>query len=57
MGNAVRGLHQLRAIEIDALMRRGLKKLEMRNDQNAILSAIYEFLDETLSYAVTRNRR
>lgn len=46
------GLHcltvELRATELDALVRRKLLKSGMRNDQRAILGALYEFLDSTL---------
>lgn len=46
------GLHcltiELRATELDALVRRKLLENEMRNDQRAILHAFYEFLDSTL---------
>jgi hypothetical protein len=39
---------ELRETEIDALMRKGLLKPEMRNDPNAIYEALYAFLDGTL---------
>jgi hypothetical protein len=39
---------ELRATEIDALIRRGLLKGEMRNDRRAIQVAFYEFLDRAL---------
>jgi hypothetical protein len=46
------GLHcltvEVRATELDALVCRQLLKNEMRNDQRAILIALYEFLDSTL---------
>ena len=42
---------ELRETEIDALIRKGLLKSETRNDRNAILRAIYEFLDLTLDTA------
>ena len=46
------GLHcltiELRATELDALVRRKFLKNETRNDQRAILIALYEFLDRTL---------
>ena len=41
-------LVELRATEIDALVRRGLLKGETRNDRRAIQAAFYEFLDGTL---------
>jgi hypothetical protein len=39
---------ELRAMEIDALVLKKLLKSETRNDRNAILQALYEFLDDTL---------
>ena len=39
---------ELRETELDAFVRRGFLKSEMRNDQRAIASALYEFLDGTL---------
>ena len=39
---------ELRETEIDALVRMGLLKREMRNDANAIIEALYAFLDRTL---------
>jgi hypothetical protein len=38
----------LRETEIAALVRMGLLKIEMRNDANAIIEALYAFLDRTL---------
>ena len=46
------GLHcltiELRATEIDALIRRGLLRSETRNDQASILGALYAHFDRTL---------
>jgi hypothetical protein len=46
------GLHcltiELRATEIDALIRRGLLQSVARNDQGAIIGALYAHLDRTL---------
>jgi hypothetical protein len=39
---------ELRETEIDALIRKGLLKLETRNDPNAVSVAFYEFLDRAL---------
>ena len=39
---------QLSETEIDALIRMGLLNADARNDQDAILKAIYEFLDQNL---------
>lgn len=39
---------ELRATEIDALIRRGLLNNETRNDPGAIIDALYAFLDSTL---------
>jgi hypothetical protein len=39
---------ELRETEIDALVRMGLLKSEMRNDANAITDALYAFFDRTL---------
>ena len=39
---------ELRETEIDALIREGLLTSETRNDQNAVCSALYEFLDSVL---------
>ena len=39
---------ELRATEIEALLRRGLLKAETRNDWRAVKKAFYEFLDRTL---------
>ena len=47
---------ELREIEIDALIRRGLLKAEMRNDMGAVVRALGEHLDHTFGWiAVTRN--
>jgi hypothetical protein len=39
---------ELRETEIDELIRKGLLKSDARNDRNAVLKAIYEFLDQNL---------
>jgi hypothetical protein len=39
---------ELRESEIDALIRKQLLKPETRNDRNAIIDALYAFLDGTL---------
>jgi hypothetical protein len=39
---------ELRETEIDALIRKGLLRAEMRNDQNAVSEALYAYLDRTL---------
>jgi hypothetical protein len=39
---------ELRETEIDALIRRGLLKSEMRNDSAEIIDALYQHLDGTL---------
>jgi hypothetical protein len=39
---------ELRETEIDALIRQGLLKSEMRNDLSAVSEALYTFLDSTL---------
>jgi hypothetical protein len=38
---------ELRETEIDALIRRGLLKAEMRNDMYSVRKALYEHLDHT----------
>ena len=40
---------ELRATEIETLIRKGLLKWETRNDRNAIFKALYAFFDHTLS--------
>jgi hypothetical protein len=40
---------ELRAPEIETLIRTGLLKWETRNDRNAIIEALYEFFDRTLN--------
>jgi hypothetical protein len=40
---------ELRATEIETLIRRGLLKWETRNDRSAIIKALYDFFDHTLS--------
>jgi hypothetical protein len=40
---------ELRETEIDALISKGLLKAETRNDTNAIIEALYAFLDRALS--------
>jgi hypothetical protein len=42
---------ELRATEIDALVRMGLLAPETRSDMNAVRRAIYEFFDTTLDTA------
>jgi len=39
---------ELRATEIDALVRNGLLKVEMRHCSDAVIEALYRFLDHTL---------
>jgi hypothetical protein len=39
---------ELRETEIDALIRKGLLRAEMRNDQNAVSEALYAYIDRTL---------
>ena len=39
---------ELRATEIEALVRKGLLKGEMRNDVGEIIEAVYAFLDQSL---------
>jgi hypothetical protein len=39
---------ELRDSEIDELIRRGLLKSEMRNDDTEIIDALYAHLDRTL---------
>jgi hypothetical protein len=39
---------ELRATEIDALIRKGLLKSEARNERKAILQALYAFLEDNL---------
>jgi rRNA-processing protein FCF1 len=39
---------ELRETEIDALVCMGLLKIEMRNDANAIIEALYDYFDRTL---------
>jgi hypothetical protein len=39
---------ELRETEIDALIRKGLLRAEMRNYQNAVSEALYAYLDRTL---------
>jgi hypothetical protein len=40
---------ELRATEIETLVHKGLLKWETRNDRNAIIEALYAFLDDTLN--------
>ena len=40
---------ELRATEIETLIRKGLLRGETRNDRNAIINALYEFFDHTLN--------
>jgi len=39
---------ELRATEIETLIRKGLLKWETRNDRNEIIKALYEYFDRTL---------
>jgi hypothetical protein len=39
---------EFRETEIDALVHKGLLKIEMRNDANAIIEAVYAHFDRTL---------
>jgi hypothetical protein len=39
---------QIRETEVDALIRGGLLRPETRNDANAIIKALYVYLDHTL---------
>jgi hypothetical protein len=39
---------ELRETEIDELIRKGLLRLETRNDTSAIIAALYAHLDRTL---------
>jgi hypothetical protein len=39
---------ELRETEIDALVRKGLLAADQRNERDAILEALYEFLDRSL---------
>ncbi len=39
---------ELHETEIDALIRRGLLRADMRNDPSAVSDALYAFLDGTL---------
>jgi hypothetical protein len=48
---------ELRASEIEALVRRGLLLASERTNRNAIIKAMYSFLDRTFwTFDVTRNR-
>ena len=40
--------NELHETEIDALIRRGLLRADMRNDPSAVSDALYAFLDGTL---------
>jgi len=40
---------ELRATEIETLIRKGLLRWETRNDRNEIINALYEFFDHTLN--------
>jgi hypothetical protein len=40
---------ELRETEIDELIRKGVLKSETRNDRNAIIQALYAFLDDSLN--------
>jgi hypothetical protein len=41
---------EFRETEIDALVRKELLKIEMRNDANAIIEALYAHFDRTLDF-------
>jgi hypothetical protein len=41
---------ELRETEIDTLVRMGLPKIEMRNDANAVVEALYAHFDRTLDF-------
>jgi hypothetical protein len=40
---------ELHEMEIETLIRKGLLRGEMRNDRSAIVRALYDFFDRTLS--------
>ena len=40
---------ELRATEIETLIRKGLLRWETRNDRNAIINALYAFFEQTLN--------
>ena len=40
---------ELHELEIETLIRKGLLRGEMRNDQSAIIKALYAFFDHTLN--------
>lgn len=40
---------EIRATEIEMLIRKGLLMREMRNDRNEIIKALYVFFDHTLN--------
>jgi hypothetical protein len=40
---------ELRATEIETLIRKGLLRWETRNDRSAIIKALYDFFDHTLN--------
>ena len=40
---------ELRATEIETLIRKGLLRWETRNDRSAIKNALYDFFDRTLN--------
>jgi hypothetical protein len=42
---------EIRDTEIDVLIRRKLLKEETRNDKQAIIDALYEFMEDTLDAA------
>jgi hypothetical protein len=42
---------EIRDTEIEELIRRTLLKQEMRNDKQAIIDALYEFLEDSLDAA------
>jgi hypothetical protein len=40
---------ELHELEIETLIRKGLLKWETRNDRSAIINALYDFFDHTLT--------
>ena len=43
---------QIRESEIDVLVRKGFLQVDAGNDTNAIVAALYEFLERTLGFKV-----
>jgi hypothetical protein len=48
---------ELRATEIDALIRKRYVKTEARNERNALIQGLYEFLEEKLDDCRDAQRR